>query len=198
MYRTRTAHGIAVSSESDNSTGDVMVINEAEGSVATLGAGARGIFAYTEGTGDATVINRGEVSTRGSVYKSEDLVDEEFPYRRADGIYANSTEGNARAENENIVTTSGDGARAVFAVYRRCGENSSRQKTAELSQLAVTNIEMGSEEIGAYGVAAITDDGSSFATNESTGTITISGVDSEAVLAYSGFSTTAGTNCSCD
>ena len=41
-----------------------MVINEAEGSVTTQGDGARGIFAYTEGTGDATVINRGEVSTQ--------------------------------------------------------------------------------------------------------------------------------------
>ena len=40
-------------------------------------------------------------------------------------------------------------------------------------------------------MAAITTDGSSFATNESTGTITISGIDSDAVLAYSSFSTTA-------
>ena len=47
-------------------------------------------------------------------------------------------------------------------------------------------------EIDSFGVAAIATDGSSFATNESTGTITISGVDSDAVLAYSYFSTTAG------
>ena len=89
MYRTRAADGITVTSESDNSTGDVMVINEAEGSVTTQGTGARGIFAWTGGTGDATVINRGEVSTSGSVYKSGDE-NAEFPYRRADGIYANS------------------------------------------------------------------------------------------------------------
>ena len=41
-------------------------------------------------------------------------------------------------------------------------------------------------------MAAVASDGSSFATNESTGTVTISGVDSDAVLAYSEFSTTAG------
>ena len=121
MYRTRTAGGITVTSESDNSTGDVMVINEAEGSVTTQGTGAIGILAYTDGTGDATVINRGEVSTRGSVYKSEDD-NEEFPYRRADGIFASSNGGNVRAENENIVTTSGDGARAVFAFTDGAGK----------------------------------------------------------------------------
>ena len=121
MYRTRAADGITVTSESDNSTSDVMVINEAEGSVTTQGTGARGIFAWTGGTGDATVINRGEVSTSGSVYKSGDE-DAEFPYRRADGIYANSTEGNVRAENENIVTTSGNGAIAVFAYTDGAGK----------------------------------------------------------------------------
>ena len=41
-------------------------------------------------------------------------------------------------------------------------------------------------------MAAVTSDGSSFATNESAGTVTINGIDSDAVLAYSEFSTTAG------
>ena len=190
MYRTRTAYGIIVSSDSNNSTGDVMVINEAEGSVTTQGDGARGIFAYTEGTGDATVINRGEVSTRGSVYKSED-VDEEFPYRRADGIYANSTKGNARAENENIVTTSGDGARAVFAVTDGAGKTAVAKNRGTVTVSGDRYID-GTTETDSFGVAAIASDGSSFATNESTGTITISGIDSDAVLAYSSFSTTAG------
>ena len=190
MYRTRTAHGITVTSESDNSTGDVMVINEAEGSVTTEGDGARGIFAYTEGTGDATVINRGEVSTRGSVYKSGD-VDEEFPYRRADGIYANSTEGNARAENENIVTTSGKGARAVYAYTGGAGKTAVAKNRGTVTVSGDRYID-GTTERDSYGVAAIASDGSSFATNESTGTITISGIDSDAVLAYSEFSTTAG------
>ena len=190
MYRTRTANGITVTSESDNSTGDVMVINEAEGSVTTQGTGARGIFAYTGGTGDATVINRGVVSTSGHVYKSDDA-DEEFPYRRADGIYANSTGGNVRAENENIVTTSGNGARAVFAYTDGAG------KTAVAKNRGTVTVSGGKyvdsdEEIGSFGVAAITSDGSSFATNESAGTVTISGEDSDAVLAYSYFSTTAG------
>ena len=190
MYRTRTAHGITVSSESNNSTGDVMVINEAEGSVTTEGDGASGIVAHTGGTGDATVINRGEVSTSGSVYKSE-YEDEEFPYRRADGIYANSAEGNVRAENENIVTTSGEGARGVFAYTDGAGKTAvaTNRGTVTVSGNKYTD---GLREIDSYGVAAITNDGSSFATNESAGTVTINGVDSDAVLAYSDFSTTAG------
>ena len=191
MYRTRAADGITVTSESDNSTGDVMVINEAEGSVTTQGAGARGIFAYTGGTGDATVINRGEVSTRGDVYKSED-VDEEFPYRRADGIYANSTGGNVRAENENIVTTSGQGARGVFAYTDGAGKTAVATNRGTVTVSGGKYIDGTIEEIDSFGVAAITNDGSSFATNESAGTVTISGVDSDAVLAYSVFSTTAG------
>ena len=190
MYRTRTAHGITVSSESDNSTGDVMVINEAEGSVTTQGDGARGILAYTEGTGDATVINRGEVSTSGDVYKSDDS-NADFPYRTPDGIFASSDGGNARAENENIVTTSGDGARAVYAYTGGAGKTAVAKNRGTVT-VSGNKYRDGLREIGAYGVAAITDDGSSFATNESTGTITISGVDSEAVLAYSDFSTTAG------
>ena len=190
MYRTRTANGITVTSESDNSTGDVMVINEAEGSVTTQGDGARGINAYTGGTGDATVINRGAVSTRGSVYKSEDA-DEKFPYRRADGIFANSNKGNARAENENIVTTSGDGARAVFAYTGGAGKTAVAKNRGTVT-VSGNKYRDGLREIGAFGVAAITDDGSSFATNEIAGTVTIRGIDSEAVLAYSEFSTTAG------
>ena len=190
MYRTRTAYGINVTSESNNSTGDVMVINEAEGSVTTQGDGARGINAYTDGTGDATVINRGEVSTSGSVYKSLDE-DEEFPYRRADGIYANSSEGNVRAENENIVTTTGDGARGVFAYTDGAGKTAVAKNRGTVTVSGDSYTDDGNTKIDSYGVAAITSDGSSFATNESTGTITISGVDSDAVLAYSSFSTTA-------
>ena len=122
MYRTRTANGITVTSESDNSTGDVMVINEAEGSVTTRGTGATGINAWTGGTGDATVINRGEVSTIGDPSINLLMTNAEFTYRRADGIFASSDGGNARAENENIVTTSGDGARAVFAFTDGAGK----------------------------------------------------------------------------
>ena len=189
-YRTRTAYGITVTSESNNSTGDVMVINEAEGSVTTQGDGATGINAYTGGTGDATVINRGEVSTSGSVYKSEDAV-EEFPYKRADGIFANSNGGNARAENENIVTTSGDGARAVYAHTDGAGKTAVANNRGTVTISGDRYID-GTRVRDSYGVAAIASDGSSFATNESTGTITISGVDSDAVVAYSDFSTTAG------
>ena len=91
------------------------------------------------------------------------------------------------------MTTSGNGARAVFAYTDGAGKTAVAKNRGTVTVSGNSYMEMGEEvEIGSFGVAAITYDGSSFATNESAGTVTISGVDSDAVLAYSSFSTTAG------
>ncbi len=194
-WRTRTAHGIQVSSDGENyssapgviSTGDVTVINESGAAITTSGRGARGISASADGTGTVTVSNKGTVTTTAGVYKSEDE-NEQYPYRRADGIYASSDKGNAIAVNEEggMVTTRGDGSRAVFAWSGGTGTVATATNYGTIVTSGSDYSENGDIIERTRALSANSESGSSEATNH--GSIFVSdGNEVQAVFAWSSF-----------
>ena len=99
MYRQRRADGISVFAGGSNlqgqTVGNTTAINEVGGRIITEGDGARAINSNSEG-GTATAINRGFVETMGDTY--DGFPNDGLAYR-ASGVYANSTNGDAIAEN---------------------------------------------------------------------------------------------------
>ena len=91
MYRDRRTN--AVEGIIDSANGDITVTNEVGATIHTKGSGARGIHAWTGGTGTVEVHNKGVVITEGGIFKG---VKYELDSR---AINAGSTNGNAKAVN---------------------------------------------------------------------------------------------------
>ena len=113
----RTTDGVQV--ETGRLAGDAVVINERNpandpqsGVIEVHGTGARGMWVWTIGTGEAKGTNRGSITTHGDTFSGAGS------YRSAAaGIAAQSTRGSATAINEEGATirTHGDGAPGLFA-----------------------------------------------------------------------------------
>ncbi len=171
-----SADGITASSEN----GDAEVRNEAGGSVATTGTGARGIRASVEGTGKATAVNHGTVTTTGDHY----VVGPE-DWRRAYGILAYSASGEAEATNERsgIVSTSG----GVVASTDYDGRPAAAKKATAINRGMVTTRGGGAYGVGAFDGNTVNSESSPhpatiYALNE--GTVTTLGKDATGVAAY--------------
>ena len=91
MHRDRRTN--AVEGIIDSANGDITVTNEVGATIHTKGSGARGIHAWTGGTGTVEVHNKGVVITEGGIFKG---VKYELDSR---AINAGSTNGNAKAVN---------------------------------------------------------------------------------------------------
>ena len=91
MYRDRRTN--AIEGTSENTNGNVMVTNEVGATVHTKGDGARGIHAWTGGTGTVEVHNKGVVITEGGIFEGT-----EYDWESR-AINAGSTNGNAKAVN---------------------------------------------------------------------------------------------------
>ena len=116
----RTPDGVAAFTESRDSTGEAVAVNERRsagdgqsGVIEVHGDGARGVWAYTTGTGRATAINRGSITTHGSTFGGP----AGGYVHNAAGVAAESDRGDARAVNEKGATirTHGDGAPGLYA-----------------------------------------------------------------------------------
>ncbi len=124
----RTTDGVAAFTESSSSSrGDAIAVNERNsandaqsGVIEVHGTGARGIWAYTTGTGEARGINRGDITTRGDAFG---LPNGGYVHSAA-GIAAESERGAGTAINEQRATirTHGDGAPGLFATIYSYGE----------------------------------------------------------------------------
>ena len=119
----RTPDGLtAFGSENPSRQSDATAVNEASGEIEVHGTGARGIWAWTSGPGEARGINRGQITTHGDVIYYHNFVDADFlenpiNFGSAAGISAWSGRGNATAINEQggTIRTHGDGVSALFA-----------------------------------------------------------------------------------
>lgn len=141
-------------------TGDAVASSSAGTSIQTGGLdGAKGVFAYAGGTGNATATNNGTVVTTGA-----SGLDGNF------GVYAAAASGNATAANTGTVTTGGTFGYGVYAVA-----NGNGVATATSSGAVTTN--------GPYstGIGAHIDNfdstkhGTAIATLQSGGTVTTTG-----------------------
>ena len=129
----RTADGLLV--DAGPQAGDATAVNERNsvndaqsGVIEVHGTGARGIWAYTGGTGEARAINRGDITTHGDAFETPGGY-----VHSAAGIVAESARGNATAINEEGATirTHGDGAPGLFAaIHNYDGGTGSGSHTA--------------------------------------------------------------------
>ena len=176
------------SADNPDNAGDATVVNT--GQVTVSGAGARGLYADTSGTGaTAKAVNRGSVTTTG------DLDDND---RGADAVRADSNGPDLRtAEVVNeagaTVRTEGDGARGLFASScnwdgARCTRSGTGSATA-INRGSVTTTGNGAARSGggtrsAYAVFAYLDgDGTARAVNEAEGTIQTEGTGARGLSA---------------
>ena len=215
MYRSRRAEGLVVGAEGQNSQGQTVgnttAINEVGGRIITEGDGARAISSYSEG-GTSTAINRGFVETMGDTFEGDRT--DGFAYR-ATGVYANSANGEAIAENYDTVITRGkwadgvesisdngearaenDGTVNVYGVgplgVRAWSGSTATSSTAinrgtiEPMAMAIYPQAMANESRLSIGLASYSGGGDATATNEMTGNITVRGNDSRGIEAGSG------------
>ena len=215
LYRERRADGIIVDALGQNlhgkTVGNATVINEAGGRIITEGNGARAISSYSEG-GTATAINRGFIETMGDKYDGDPNYG--FDYR-ASGVYANSFNGEAIAENDGTVITRGkwadgvegvsdngiaraenDGTVNVYGVGPRGVRAWSGSTATSSTAINRGSIEThgdgdistsdGDESRLSIGLASYSGGGDATATNEMTGNITVRGNDSRGIEAGSG------------
>ena len=153
--------------------------------VATSGAGAIGIAAWVGGAGKATVVNHGTVTTTGDYYDAGAQV-----WRRATGIQAYSTSGEAEATNKRsgIVSTSGDEASGVVASTDYDGRlPTAAKKTTAINRGTVTTRGSGAYGMGAFDGNTVNSESTPhpatvYALNE--GTVTTEGMDAPGVAAY--------------
>ncbi len=132
----RTADGLLA--EAGPQAGDATAVNERNsandlqsGVIEVHGTGARGMWVWTVGTGEAKGINRGTITTRGDAFSERDSYGS-----AAAGIAAQSSRGSATAINEEGATirTHGDGAPGLFAGihgFGTAGGSGSRTARAE-------------------------------------------------------------------
>ena len=214
MYRSRIADGLRANAGGQNSQGQTVgnatAINEVGGRIITEGNGARAINSYSEG-GTATAINRGFVETMGDTFEGDRT--DGFAYR-ASGVYANSTNGKAIAENYETVITRGkwaDGVEGVADNGIAIAENFGTVNVHGVGVVGVrawsgmtatssTAINRGTIETHGdsdistsdgdgtrttTGLHSFSEGGDATATNKSTGIITVRGNDSRGMLAGS-------------
>ena len=220
MYRQRRADGISVFAGGSNlqgqTVGNTTAINEAGGRIITEGDGARAINSNSEG-GTATAINRGFVETMGDTY--DGFPNDGLAYR-ASGVYANSTNGDAIAKNSGTVITRGkwadgvegvsdngearaenDGTVNVYGVGPRGVRAWSGSTATSSTAINRGSIEThgdgdistsdGDESRLSIGLASYSGGGDATATNESTGNITVRGIDARGMEVGSGSDGTA-------
>ena len=120
----RTADGVAAFINSPWNRGDALTVNERNsandtqsGVIEVHGTGARGMWAYTKGTGEARGINRGDITTHGNAFAPSGGYGGGSVHSAA-GIAAESHGGDATAINAQGATirTHGDGAPGLFAI----------------------------------------------------------------------------------
>ena len=214
QFRSRRADGISVFAGGSNlqgqTVGNTTAINEAGGRIITEGDGARAINSNSEG-GTATAINRGSVETMGDTYKGDPT-----GFRsRASGVYANSTNGEAiaenygdvttrgkwadgvdggssngkaRAENDGTVNVHGVGARGVRAWSGSTATSSTaiNRGTIETHGDGDISTSDGDESRLSVGLSSYSGGGDATATNKSTGIIIVRGNDSRGMEVGSG------------
>ena len=214
MYRERRAEGLTAGAEGQNlqeqTVGNATAINEAGGRIITEGNGARAISSISVG-GTATAINRGFVETMGDTYDGDPNYGFDF---RASGVYANSANGEAIAENYGDVITRGkwaegvegisnngiataknygtvnvygDGARGVRAWSGSTATSSTaiNRGTIETHGNGDISTSDGDGTRITTGLYSFSEGGDATATNKSTGIITVRGNDSRGMLAGS-------------
>ena len=150
----RTTDGVSAFTESSSSRGDAIAVNERNsandvqsGVIEVYGTGARGIWAYTGGTGEARAINRGDITTHGDAFETPGGY-----LHSAAGIVAESARGNATAINEQGATirTHGDGAPGLFAVvyesYEESGAGAEGRRAARVENRGTIHV-LGSTRI---------------------------------------------------
>ena len=173
----RTASGVA--SYTDG-TGSSTAINAAGGTVATHGTGSIGVIANADGAGgNAVAENRGTVTTSGgTMFKSDSR-------HSALGVYALATGGNAQATNRGTITTTGVGAVGVAAESESTAGTATAINHGTVTTTGGTQHDGDNENVAtADGVFASTDgSGAAIATNESTGTVSVSGAGAKGVRA---------------
>ena len=196
----RTPDGILA--DSGPNAGDAVAVNERNsandpqsGVIEVLGTGARGIWAYTGGTGEARGINRGDITTHGDAFAlSGGYV------HNAAGVSAESVRGSATAINERGATirTHGDGAPGLFAaIYEPHHDTGNRTARAEnrgtvvvagdsiISEYEDDDGEVEDDSLFTSGVEAMADDdGSAIVVN--TGDVTASGSIVGGLVAHDG------------
>ena len=104
MHRDRRTNALEAIVE--GGTGNAMITNKEGAEVITKGTGGRGLHAWTGGTGTATAINEGMVTTEGDVFEGSEFAQSSI------GIRASSDHGNAVAENQATGTIETEGVRA--------------------------------------------------------------------------------------
>ena len=185
--RYRASDGVTIFDASRSSRGDAIAVNERNpsndaqsGVIEVHGTGARGIFAYTTGTGEARGINRGDITTHGDAFKQPNGG---YLHSSA-GIAAESERGDATAINEAGATirTHGDGAPGLLARIYLGGAGGSGGRTARAENrgtIVVSGDFQEFEEGGIYedvfttGVYAHADNGTATVVN--TGNVTAAG-----------------------
>ena len=178
----RTTDGVQV--EIGPQAGDATAVNERNsandpqsGVIEVHGIGARGMWVWTSGTGEAKGINRGNITTHGDAFGRPGSYGS-----AAAGIAAQSSRGNATAINEEGATirTHGDGAPGLFAGILGVGVAGDRTARAENQGTIVVagdlqEIEEGGiyEDVYTIGVYAHADNGTATVVN--TGNVTAAG-----------------------
>ncbi len=162
-------------------TGDADAVNESTGTITTQGLGATGLAAYAK-VADANVVNRGKVSTAGKVFK----VRGEVKYK-AHGLHANVWEaagaGNAAAHNHGTVTTGGTGGRGVVAETQNASGTATATNRGTVTTTGGADHDADQTATADGVVAFAKGTGDALATNESGGTITVSGQGAKGVWA---------------
>ena len=197
----RTADGLLA--EAGSQAGDATAVNERNsdddlqsGAIEVHGTGARGIWVWTSGTGEAKGINRGSIATHGDAFGGPDSYGS-----AAAGIAAQSSRGSATATNEQGATirTHGDGAPGLYADIRGVAEgNGAGPRTAfaenhgtiEVSGNTTLEIDdYGDDEpslVSAGVEAVVAGDDSGRATVLNSGNVTASGSLAVGLLAHDG------------
>ena len=192
----RTPDGILA--ESGGNAGDAVAVNQRNsandpqsGVIEVHGTGARGMWVWTSGTGEARGINRGNIATHGDAFGGSSSYGS-----AAAGMAAQSSRGSATAINEEgaTVRTHGDGAPGLYAgIYNNRGAATTRTARAENhgtvivsgdSVLLPDDEQDNVRSLFAVGVEASADVGSATVLN--TGNVTASGSYGIGLLAHDG------------
>ena len=179
----RTADGLLA--ETGRQAGDATAVNERNsandaqsGVIEVHGTGARGMWVWTVGTGEAKGINRGSITTHGDAFGGAGSYGS-----TAAGIAAQSSRGSATAINEEGATirTHGDGAPGLLAVIHDRDESTHGQRAARVENHGTVHVsgdiveEEDEDDRVTVGVGAVTmaDDGTATVIN--TGTVIATG-----------------------
>ena len=172
--------GAGLRAEASHGHGNVEAINEASGTVETLGPGARGIIAGTDNVaGTVTGMNRGSVITRANAYFDGTYL------RGSDGIIAWADgSGTARVINEagGTIETHGTGAKGLNVAAEGGATAAIAINRGRITTRGHT-FTHGSDSRTADGVSAWSDSAVTRATNEARGIIRTHGTGARGLSA---------------